>query len=646
MWGSLFLACVACAGVLWIPGALVSFGLRLRGLWFAASAPLLGVTTIVGSAIISPLISLAWTPLPVLGAAILAGGLLRLTTRWLPALRPRQGTATRTWVVPLGVTSGATLLAVQVLRAVGAPDNFAQSFDNVFHLNAVRYILDTSNASPLALGSMTSQPGETFAYPSGWHAVVSLVVQTAGVEIPVASNAALLTISCVVWPLGAMLLSRSLVGPNASVTLAAGVLSAAFATFPMFEIVIMGTYPLVFSIALLPASVAALAHLFGVARIPIGRGAAGLTLAATLPGITVAHPSSAIWLLVLSLPVFIVVSIARYQGSTAGLKRRLWLMSSILYTLLVVTALVYLQPDNDHDALAKGTLGQAIGEALSSSLGGLPVAVAVAVLALIGTVRAVRRGGLAAWTGVGLWGTSLAMYVIAAGGDELWRLALTGVWNSDADRIAAYAPLATLPLAALGAASIWVWAGAVLRRRKVGLRGGTCAGIAAAGIVLLAVATQGSAVRSVVDAAHVLFEPTDSAVTVMVAVSEDERAIIREVAKLVPKADVIAGNPWSGSSVTYALTGRRVLLPHLLDDPGAETTAFLEGFATATPGDPACRAARDLNVRWVLDFRSTQGTLPGATKYAGLENLATSPNVELVDRKGDAYLYKIVGCGV
>ena len=51
--------------------------------------------------------------------------------------------------------------------------NASLTFDNVFHLNAIRYVLDTGAASPLQLGQMTSPSGGVPFYPSaatGTHA--------------------------------------------------------------------------------------------------------------------------------------------------------------------------------------------------------------------------------------------------------------------------------------------------------------------------------------------------------------------------------------------------------------------------------------------------------------------------------------------
>src|SRR5690606_23851609 len=80
----------------------------------------------------------------------------------------------------LAMLLGGVLMARTVIRALGAPDALSQTFDNIFHQNAVRYILDGASPSSLDLLSLTATPGDPTFYPAAWHDTVSLVLLSIG----------------------------------------------------------------------------------------------------------------------------------------------------------------------------------------------------------------------------------------------------------------------------------------------------------------------------------------------------------------------------------------------------------------------------------------------------------------------------------
>ena len=78
--------------------------------------------------------------------------------------------------------AAAFLISRRLVAAFGRPESFSQTFDNVFHLNAVRYIQETGSRSSYTVSSMT---GGGF-YPSAWHDLVALLANLTGASIPVA----------------------------------------------------------------------------------------------------------------------------------------------------------------------------------------------------------------------------------------------------------------------------------------------------------------------------------------------------------------------------------------------------------------------------------------------------------------------------
>jgi len=126
----------------------------------------------------------------------------------------------------------------------------------------------------------------------------------------------------------------------------------------------------------------------------------------------------------------------------------------------------------------------------------------------------------------------------------------------------------------------------------------------------------------------------------------DELALIQRLPSRVPSDAVIADNPWNGSSLAYAYTGRRVLTTHLFTTDDPDTELINQKLADAADNPAVCAALRNKNVQYVLDFGPRYLIdLPGSEKYPALTNLAPGNGLTLVDSQGqDARLYRISGC--
>lgn len=625
------------------PGCAVGAAAGLRGLWLAGAAPAIGVSLVVVSTLVAEWLSVPWSAAPLAAIALIAVLLawgVRRSTGW--AAGQRTGNRTGVFIV-LATLLGIALLSMRVLGAIGQPDQFAQVDDNVFHLNAIRFVLDTGHASPLGFGYLGEiAPAGSF-YPSAWHAVCAIISQLAGVSVATASNASLFVFACIVWPVAAVLITRTLIGAEPIALIAAGALSAGFATFPMLAIAYMGTYPLVAAVPLVAVSLGAVVAASGMGSAGLSRGFAGCLAFVGAVGVGGMHPSAFLMLAVLAL-VPAASATARYARTRPDRARLAWSAFGVS-TASVLTVTMVLRPSYAQELSWRGTIGQSIGEYFTQSLGGTAMAIVIAALTIV--------GGIAAWTGrkrsahaaLAMWAVVGVIYVSAAGDDEFIRLLISGPWYADATRVATFAPVVTLPLAAAGAQAVWRRVPARAADSRVS-RSPTTRLVA---ICVIAVVFSGALVydRGVrrADAwAHALFAPTDDPLTSRVGVGAHERAVIEEVRRVVPEGDLVAGNPRDGSSFIYALTGRPILVPHILAKLSSTEQAFLDGFAMASPADPACLAARELDVDWVVEFHPDK-LLPNVPRYRGLTNLDDSMNAELVFRSGTSSLYRVVGCG-
>ncbi len=230
MWWELAWAAFVLSLILLLGGGLVGVALGLRGLWLYASAPLAAMPFLGVAAVAAPYLGVRWSIVPVLGLLIIAAAAIWLARRrWGAVMSTRRPSP---WVIVALLIAGL-LVTTQVVPTIGTPTAFSQTFDNAFHLNVIRYILDTGNGSSLWVGHLTDHSGTAAFYPALWHDVVSLVAQISGVEITVALNATTLVIGAVIWPAGVLLLTRQLFGSNRVVLVSAGILAATFHAIPL-----------------------------------------------------------------------------------------------------------------------------------------------------------------------------------------------------------------------------------------------------------------------------------------------------------------------------------------------------------------------------------------------------------------------------
>lgn len=648
------------SGVLFVPGAIVAWAGRVRGVALFAIAPAVSVTVVAVSALIAPLVGMKWSLLPVLvltalfGAVALAAARFTKKTAEPKNFRPDAAA----WRAGLGhviaLLIAAFLIGRRLLGAFGRPDSFSQTFDNVFHLNAVRYILDTGSGSSITVSAMT---GGTF-YPAAWHDLVALLAGATGADITVSVNVVNLIVGAVCWPLGCIFLSHQLLGKRVVVSIAAGILSAAFGAFPLLLLDFGVLYPNFLGNALLPVAVALGVHALGLTGSrSVSTLVAWLLFVAVLPGLTLAHPSSTMALLALMLPPLLILG-ARF---TARMYRRSrWPVVSALGAFLLiplglaVAAIAWKQVRPPEIAAfwpPIETTGRAIGEVITSSAIGRPVSWAVMALAIAGLVALiVQRRNL--WF-VGMYAVVAGLFIVVASfpfGDL--RTFFTGVWYNDPPRLASLLPLVILPLAVAGVVYIWdkllapagsrylVAQQPALRLRPHWARKYAGLLVACLGGALLIAGSQQANVREAqLSAAAGYRLEKDSPL-----ISLDEMTLLKRLPAELPEDATLVGNPWNGSALAYAFTGRKLVQLHMLSEMPAGLDELYSSLNKAKSDPSVCPVVQRLQVGYVLDFghREVHGGDNGAR---GLDNLEAAGVAKLVDSEGDAKVYKLTACG-
>lgn len=637
-------AVVVGIALLAVPGGIVGAILRLRGLWLAAMAPITSVAIVGVTAMAASWLTVRWSVWPLLvgcaaaaGVAWVARLVLRIPRTSSPAPSGRR------WAPLAAVASGTVLMSLRMARVLPGPDLFAQSFDNAFHLTAARFVVDTGAASPWDVATLLRPAGDVFFYPSGWHALVAFVAEASAVPVTVASNACLIVLVCAAWPMGAVLLTRTIFGDRTPLLVAAGVLSAGFAPYPFLLIATMGTYPLVASIALLPVAIAAAVEGCGLGTGFGDHRSAAIVLVPAAAALGCVHPSALVMLAALTVPLAIIVSVRAARRRPH--RRRLIALVAMLYVVLVLVAMLVLRTQIAQSNALRSSAAQALGEVAFSAYGAREIPIVVASVTILGVVLGFLRRHVGDGVAIGLWATVAAIYVATTAGDEFVRLVVGGPWYVDANRIAAFTPMVAIPLAAAGAAAVWTWLTAWVRRRGRGRRLLGTTVLAVAAVAFAGAVVQSTTVRSVDGALRAVFTPTDNALASLVGVGPDERHLIERIAQTVPVDEVIANNPRDASGFIYPLTGRRLLTPYMLTVLDTDREVFYAGIADASPTDPACEVAQRLNVRWVVQFHPNQ-SISGDKRFDGIKDIADSPNVQLVHKIGDSALYRITGCGL
>ncbi|GAA5229550.1 DUF6541 family protein [Arthrobacter cryoconiti] len=641
------------------PGVLIASCARVRGLALWASAGPLSITFVSCTAVALSLLGIPFSLLSVTGALVLVSALVWLIVRGRASNSMRRGpaawalplpTVTARWVY-LGLALAFMIIVWRLLSIFGHPDAFSQTFDDVFHLNAVRFIQDSGSGSSLTVGLLVN-PGQTISfYPSAWHDFAALVSTTTGASIPAAVNAVNVVIAAIIWPAGLMFMVTRMTGLQAVPVLLTGVLSAGFTAFPYLMLDFGVLYPYLLAVALLPFAIG-LAFTFTESRVLLTRAniSAAALLVMALPGMALAHPSSLLALTAFTFPSILLV-FTRSIKSALGRKRRARALIPPLawfvgYLVVAVLGWKILRPDPASAVWGPyQSLSQSLGEGLLSAPMSRPVPWVIAIMTVCGVAILLRRRET--WWILGVMTIGLGLFSMASGmRPGGLRSFVTGGWYNDSNRLAALLPIAVIGVAVVG--GTWVFDRVILHTRRIiserrihstSLHSATRAGAIVSGTIVLALITQFGSVGFEVRSAAAQFQITDTSNLI----STDEKALLDRIDTMVPAGATLVASPWTGASLVYALAGRRSLTPHIFGDPGPEAQFVLDHLSNLSTDPAVCDAIEETHTFYVLDF-GTQEVHGGSHPFPGVKHLATVPGIRLIDSEGEAKLYQITGC--
>lgn len=619
-------------------------------------APAISIAIIAGTGVVAPVVGLAWGPGPIAAVTALTSLALLAARLWISRRRPERPTAgphqqsapVATWCVAWPLS--AALTGYTVGRVLNTPDAISQTYDAVFHLNAVEWILKTDNASSLRF---LMEAPEGSVYPLGWHTLIAAAMKLCGAtDIPLATNAMVLAVAGLVWTSGCLTLTHILFRGRPLALLTAAVMTGSFAAFPFLLLNWGVLYPNFLSVALLPALLAAARDLVPIGAQP-GSRSNGLLLPVGVLGVGglgLTQPNTVATLLI----ALVILTMARLAATLrtppgerpAGALRRQGLAAGGLATALVLTWIVMRPPQGAAIWGPSYAASGSIGEAVTATPAQLWVIWVPAVLTLVGFVAALRTDGYR-WLAA-LHATTSVLYVIARSTPEAnQRFFLVGIWYNDSNRLAALIPVTAVPLAALGMLIAARWALGMGRRlipaKRVARRVRVLSWWrwAAYPAVVIALALTGP-LSSAMSNTVWLFEQTYTFSPGSSSLTPDERALIDELPGLVDKNAVVAVDPRSGAALAYALAGVDTSVKHLLHRHDPELYIVQDKLNKAATDPTVCPAVNRLGATYALYFPGK--TISNQKPFPGFARLDTAPGFELVARQGDAALYRITAC--
>ncbi|WP_341577874.1 DUF6541 family protein [Microbacterium schleiferi] len=634
-WSAAIAPFTVAALALILPGAVIvvaGWGVRRLALWFFA--PALSLAVLAVAAVLAGMVGLPWGPIPIaivtVVVAAIATTIRLLWVRDAPAALPPL----RVILTTVAAFVAATVaISIQLMTVFDRPENISQTFDAIVHLNTIRYAMDTANASAFHIGATS----DIAFYPNAWHALVSLSGLVSGASVPIAVNAANIAIGAVAWPASVIALSLTLFGSRMAVGIVAAALSTGFGAFPILLFDFGVLYPNATAYAILPAGLAALWMILKVT----GRGDAIRTVALILllvVGVGLAHPNAVLALYAMGAAVALVVLLLR--AISAG-SRRVWLTHSSAALLVLLVGAALWRFSRTGWGMSRWapwqSTAQSFGEAVLISPRAYPLTLITAAFLLLGVTLIIRtpsRGLFALPFAVAAF-----MFILVSGTpvDFLLREMVTNPWYNDPYRLAALLPVAGIPVAVF--AVTWLAdACAPWLRGRTAVYAVT---VAVSSVALFSVAV-GPNVSAAMERAHVNYRMDASSALL----TSDEEELLERLDDTTPAEALIAGSPWTGTSLAYALAGRDVVEIHVFGTRSSEEI-YLDEHLREIDEDPlVCDAIRTVGVTHVLDF-GTQNVFnrdDAAADRAGIQGLDPGEHLELIDSQGDAQLFRVVGC--
>lgn len=622
------------------PGALALLAARVRGLAVLAFAPLISLAAIAWVPVVFSFAGVPFTKLSfglvVLIALVLVAGIASVLQKRWPIVRPISAP---TWPVLLGTVLAAPFGILPAMKAIVDPKLPPQTWDGVFHINAVRYILDTSNGSSTAIGAIANVDLNAQFYPGGWHDLVALSYTS---DVVVATNSAAVVLGSVLFPFSVAVLLSVLMPTSRFAPIIGAFAAMSFSSLPERPASYGTLWPVMAAYVVLPLVLAALVRF---TKRGDGGGLVALVAAIVgLAGLGLVHPSSIFaatavgwWIL-----LFFLIRARREAISERWQRIVAWLgLIGTPAMLFVIWKSPLFEVVKSWERDPVGTIGRELfgvfaDSQLSEQGYGDPVPEWGLLVGLILGLIVAARSRQARWL-IPAYATAAYLFVLSSV-VHLPGYRLLAPWYFDPVRLGAIVPVVAAPLVGLGIA--WVVDMFTANRPAV-LR--TAAAVVTVGA--LGLTTHGFNYNQGYWLLKLNYEfKNEDGYNALI--SPEEVALQHRLKDKLPANARVIGDPRTGAALLYGIADINVLYHHLdgaWGQKGYEVGAY---FDKLNMSHHICTTLQSLGIDYYYtDERTYWPENEAKNKYEGLRiGRRHIDRFELVDSGGGAALYRLSLC--
>ncbi len=462
MWSEFYVASLIFALILLVPGYLA---LRAIGMGRQASlccSPLVSISLISVLGQLYAFIGIASNTLSLIAPLVLLTLVALLATkgRVHAFSRPQSNP----WVPLVFVVLGIALSYNLFVSRLHEPNELFQAYDLTQHLNTIRAMADSGRFSSIGVSPYLTAADQAIApvdyatfYPSAWHALCALVVQTCGISAPTVINVSMFVFTGVVFPLGMCAFLRLVFHDERRVVLFGALMTVSFVAFPWLLLAFGPVWPNIAGLTAMPAAMALFVYMTHRETTRSGRVRLAAALLVTVAGMALLHPNTIFTCVVILAPYCVsrIWSARSLEDRTVPV-RLATCISFVVFCLivwLICYRLPFLQDIVTHQWNSFARPWQEVVNILTQtySLGFFSEVTAQLLLGafvVIGAIRALFTPGRR-WMAFSYGLACLICYMGATRNDELQHL-FAGFWYTDPMRLGAMASIAAMPLAATG----------------------------------------------------------------------------------------------------------------------------------------------------------------------------------------------------
>lgn len=156
---------------------------------------------------------------------------------------------------------GLLLCVIFFIKSLDGANSFYNGYDNITHINLVQAFVNSDVWSTFSTSNYLASPVSPkiysgLFYPSGWHYIVAIAVQTLKIPIPIAINAINSVFIGLIYPSSVFFLLYSLFEKDQTSVMLGPIVMLGFTAFPWALILKGPLYPNLASLCLMPLTIA------------------------------------------------------------------------------------------------------------------------------------------------------------------------------------------------------------------------------------------------------------------------------------------------------------------------------------------------------------------------------------------------------